>query len=219
MPLTAGNIMDNAAALINDPNKVTYTYAKQLPYFKMAYQKAQNRLGLLGHQAVSVISTVGTVIAGQNRITNIDGLPSPEILIEPVYVFERTPGATDNDWYIMDSVLWEDLREPRQNLETWAWRQGYVSFTPATVNREVKLFYRGVLSTIINETSTIDFPIFKDFLENATAGLIAEFVMKDRSRAAVLSALASDAMEIAVMHSTKIMQKHPAKRRSYFFRR
>ena len=219
MPLTAANVMDHSAALINDPNKITYTYAKMLPYLRMAYLKAQNRLGLLGHQSLAIISSGGLVTAGSDKIENVDGLPALDALIEPVFVFERTVGGNDNDWFIMEPVKWEDLREPREQLETWAWRQGYVKFTPATTDREVKVFYRGTFNSIIDENTVLSFPIFRDFLENATAGLIAEFVMKDKSRAAVLNSLAGDALDVAVVHSVKIMQKHPVKRRSYFFGR
>lgn len=218
MALDAGDIMDSAAALLNDPNKITYTYAKQLPYLKMAATKMQNRLTLLGHQVINEVSGTGTVTAGSAQIDLVDGDPSGDILVEPIAVFERAPGENDDAWEPMNPALWEPLKEEGTTLEDWVWRKGYVRFTPATEDREVKIFYRRKLSPITDENSTIEFGIFQDYLENMTAGLIAEFVMKDRSRAQALYQLAEDAMDIAVMSATKMMQKFPAKVRSHFFR-
>ncbi len=211
-------ILDSSAALLNDAAKVTYTYAKQLPYFKIVYTKAQNRLLLLGHPALAELSDAGTVTAGQTNIVSIDGTIAKDILSQPVALYERAVGGTEDDWVEMTRGKWEELRTPAATIGTWAWREGAVYVNAATTNREIKLKYDRFFVAIVDETSTVEHQNFADFLIHGTAAYIAAFVMKDMAKAQALSALAEEAMKIALATAVKTMQYVPAVRPPYFFR-
>lgn len=211
-------ILDSSAALLNDVNKVTYTYAKQLPYFKIVYTKAQNRLLLLGHPTLAEVSVVSTVTAGIDEVTLVDGTAARDKMSQPVSLFERTVGGTEDDWDEMTRGKWEELRTPNATLDNWAWREGIIRLNPATVDRQVKVRYSRFFASITDETSAIEHQNFADFLIHGTAAYIAAFVMKDMVRAEALTVLANDAMQIALAGAVKTMQYTPAVRPRYFFR-
>lgn len=327
-------VLDAVAALLNDVNKVTYTYVKQLPYFRIVYDLAQNRLNLLGHPSLGEISNAqlisiflpdpvvpvittggtpgavtygykivaisdsedqhtiaspeGTITTGNAILsatnynvititpvpgassyiiyrTNEAGVPvtkriTPEfitrtivkdiggtttvevpavtntaltrqvtildqfllikeVLIEPVKMYERAVGASDDDWDLMTRTAWEENREPGATFDTWTWRRGVIRLIPSTTAREVKLHYKKAFDAVVDETYLIEHPNFGTFLIYATAGHIAEFVMKDTRRAESLNNLANTALDVAVGSAIKTMQWLPARRRPYFFRR
>lgn len=331
-------VLDASAALLNDVNKVTYTYLKQLPYFRIVYDLAQNRLNLLGHPSLGevsniqqieifvpnpvapVITTAGTpgattygykIVAivddeEQHTIASVEGtiatgnavlsatnynvitwepvagagsyivyrtteagapvtkklellypqfrtpktlafdnggpttvevpattntaytkqitildqfLLIKDVLIEPIKLYERTVGDTDDAWEPMTRTAWEENREPGATFDTWTWRRGVIRLIPSTTIREIKLYYKKAFDAIVDETYLIEHPNFAAFLIYATAGHIAEFVMKDTRRAESLNNLANNAMDVAVGSAVKTMQYLPAKRRPYFFRR
>lgn len=219
MPITAGDIMDDAAVLINDPTKITYTYAKQLPYLRLAYQEIQDRLILLGHPTVNTQTEI-SVPAGTSQITLVGPNAARDVLLEAVMVYQRDVGADDNSWGDpIDRHPWLPVGEPNTDIFGWVWQEGIIILTPATANKEILVRYRTRLAVITNEASEIKFPGFRVFLAQKTAGYISEFVMKDRTRAAALYTLSERSFDVAVGTAVKSMQWMPAKRRSYFFRR
>lgn len=219
MPIAVSSILDSTASLLNDTAKVTYTYVKTLPYFRIVYELAQNRLILAGHPTLAEISAVLSVPAGTTEVLALDGGVARDTVVYPVSVFERSVGGTDDDWEEMDRFEWDDNRTASDTLNNWAWREGVIKLNAATTNREIKVRYQRVFATIIDETSVIEHPNFASFLRHATPAYIAEFVMKDLQRAASLNALSEKAMEIAISTAVKNLQYLPARRRHYFFRR
>jgi hypothetical protein len=220
MPVTAGQIMDAAAALVNDVNKVTYTYVKQLPYLRLAYQEIQDRMVLVASPNINTVSAPISVVAGTASIDTIGATSSRDLLLEPVTVLQRAVGANNDAWEPVERMEWiGDLEEPGATIGGWSWREGLIKLIPATANREIKILYRQRLAVIANETTEVLFPAFNTFLSQKTAHYLADFVMKDKSRAATLYALSEKAFETALMTSTKALQHFAVKRRSYFFKR
>lgn len=219
MPITVSSVLDSSAALLNDPNKITYTYLKQLPYFRIVYETAQNRLTLLGHPTLAEVSAVVTITAGTTEVALLDTQVSRDYVSYPVSVYERAVGQTEDDWVEMRRGKWEDLRTDNSTLDNWAWREGVIKLNPATTNRELKVRFSRVFAAILDETVQIEHPNFAAFLRHATAGYIAMFVMKDLARAQALNVLADNSMGIALLTATKQMQYLPAVRPPYFFRR
>jgi hypothetical protein len=223
MAITVGNVLDSVAALINDPNKITYTYAKMLPYFYIVYETAQNELTLAGHPALSEVSGVNLIPAGTREVDfiEVDTLPRDmvDVVVSAIRVYERAVGDNEDAWSPMERLEWDDLREFGSELGSWTWREGIMYVTPATVDREVKVLFRRTFREIVNEATQIEHPNFAAYLRHAVAGYIAAFVMKDMTRAAALDRLAEKSMEVAKSTAVKDMQFLPKRRRRYFFRR
>lgn len=219
MPITVSNVLDSTAALVNDPSKVTYTYVKMLPYFRIVYETAQNRLILAGHPTLSEVSIPQNIPAGTTEVLALDTQIARDTVVYPVSVFERAVGDNDDAWDPMERREWDDNREPSDTLGNWAWREGVIKLNAATVDREILVRYRRVFASILNETSQIEHPNFASFLSHATAGYIAMFVMKDITRANALNDLAEKSMDVAISTAVKNLQFLPKRRRRYFFRR
>lgn len=213
-------VLDSVAALVNDPNKVTYTYAKMLPYIKIVYIRLQNRLILLGHPFLAEISANTTVTAGSAEITTLAGpLTVKEVVGEPFTLFERAVGANDDSWTPMEFNKWEENRLAGATLDGWVWREGVIKVNPATVNREVKLRFIKNFALITDQTSNLEHDSFADYLAHATAAYIAMFVMKDMSRAEALAELTKESENVMVGIAVKNMQFHGVTRQRRFFRR
>lgn len=172
MTLSAGDCMDQAAALLNDVPKNLYTYTVQTPYLKKANEALEQLLLVYGISIQRVKSASIAVLANVLTLT----LPSDFLL--PVKLFERPSGGTANDWIPMVEKDWEPTETivPTSTLIYWAFRNNAINFVGSTVAREVLLEYERALAIIVNSSSQEDSYLFKPFLSAKTAEYCARYV-------------------------------------------
>ena len=95
--LTAGEVMDSSAALMNDPAKTDYTYVTQLPYLNMAIDELVETLEESNVSPTNQTTSNPIVIpVGTNKITPIENVSSPHYpfdLVEIQEVGERDSGS------------------------------------------------------------------------------------------------------------------------------
>jgi hypothetical protein len=96
--LTAGEVMDRSAALMNDPAKTDYTYAAQLAYLNMAIDELVENLEESNSSPTNATSAVITIGIGKNMIVSVDDGDTPTYpinLVEIQGVGERAAGGND----------------------------------------------------------------------------------------------------------------------------
>jgi hypothetical protein len=210
---TAGNVMDTAAALLNDAPKTMYSYVVQLPYLKMAQQELEQQLNL--HEVpLNLISEYETVVlAGALN----PSLPTSFFL--PIQLFERANGSVlESDYRLMDEVkdVYELGYDPSTTLGIWDYRHNCINFIGATVNREVRLRYWRQLTVIVDEGSIEQQAGANNYLSFRTAALCARFIMKDEMRADSLDGQAGGSIEVLTALLTKNNQNLRTRRRPFF---
>jgi hypothetical protein len=168
--LSAGDVMDQAAAILNDVPKNMYTYAVQLPYVKKANEALEQLLMVYGVSQQRVKSASISVAAGALTLT----LPSDFLL--PIKLYERAQGATNNDWVPMGEADWEPNPPQTNTLVIWAFRNNAINFVGSTDNREVLLEYERALAIITTQSSQEDSYLFKPYLAAKTAEYCVRYV-------------------------------------------
>lgn len=209
---TAGAVMDQAAALLNDPSKVDYTYTVQLPYLKSAYNKLQLRLHSLGLPVIEEISSTIDVAINATTVTY------PADLVQPIKLEERLDGTSD--LFVKVEKI-DDIPEmdPVSNIMYWNWREEVIYINPPTTAREVLLKYFKSLTAIADQSTNIPVINSLEYLANKTAALCARFIGENPTRADSLDILAAEALDLLLGNEIKNKQNQPKRPKGYGYRR
>jgi hypothetical protein len=225
--LTSGEVMDQAAAALNDPAKTQYTYAKQVPFLNMALGELQEFFELNDVPVVDTVSGALMVVpAGTSEIsfTNVGGLFLPSDLIEPSVLWERQHLV--NPYTPMTKLNY--LPRYMEGVEIsqfvyFTWQSNCIRFLPANQINDIKMDYiRNLFTTIpANSTGTEQLAVInaKSFLSYRTAALCAQFLAENPTRAQALDSDAGIALDRSLGIGSKsgqaVMVRHRPFRSSY----
>lgn len=220
--ITAAQIMAKSASLLNDTAREIFTYDAQLPYLQMALDELQESFELNSIPVTTKSSTVIEVDEGVTEITPIEGNPPnyPSDLIEIEQLWEREQG-TDNAFIPMTKCNFLPHYMENQlvsNLIWWSWEEQIIKFLGATQDNEVKLDYVKAIfpdTDTINQNTVIGIMNSRSFLQFRTAGLCAEFIGENPTRAASLNNAAVMAGERSMGISIKAKQAVVKRRRPF----
>lgn len=207
MSYTAGQVMDDAAAALNDFNKSLYTYDVQLPYLKMANRDLDQSLQLIGHPITMMNEAIIPVLAGAVELT----LPASFFL--PISLAERKPGTTES---------FTDMTQTRfasgtqgSSLGVWDFRHNCINFVGATQDREVKLSYWRTLPEIQSDASQLFVNGGRNYLAFRTAAMCAAFIGQNELQASILNNEAGAAIDKLESLFIKNRQVHRVRRRRF----
>lgn len=219
--LTAGEVMDRSAALLNDPAKTDYTYAAQLPYLNMAIDELVENLEESNSSPTNQTTSSPIVIPiGTNKITPIENPVPPHYpidLIEIQEVGERMSGGAD-------SFIPLGKREFLQAFPTsgsllyWCWEDQQIKFNPsgASSPREIQLKYvRQAIQLAVTELSIIGTINARSYLSFKTAAFCAMFIGENETRAAVLEAQAEKSLDRITGINNKGKQQMVTRRKPF----
>lgn len=198
--LVASEVMDLAAAALNDIDKTTYDYDTQIPYLKMALQELQE-LFELNALPVTEQSSGNIPIAAQTTELsfNVSGARLPDNLIEIQGIWE---------WM---GTYWNPAA--RGN---WIWKNNkLVFFTPYT-NTEIRIDYIGALFPKYIRADTI-LPVQNavGYLAYKTAELISDMVEHNDARAQTNGGRAMASLDRITGITVKAKQTIMARRRPF----
>jgi len=229
MPIvTAGTIMNQSAALMNDAARSIYTYAIQIPYLNMALQELQEIFELNNVPVTdTVTSTPITVPAGITSVGFSPDMPVvgtpylPDDLIEPKVVWERQIGV---DPYVPMARL-DFLPRYMEGVEItqfihYVWQSQEIRVLAANQINQLKIDYiRNLFAAFTDEDDEISIVNTQSFLEYRNAGLLAQFCAENPTRAQSLNQDAIMALDRSVGIGTKGRQainiRHRPFRSSY----
>jgi hypothetical protein len=226
--LTAGQVMDRSAALMNDPAKTDYTYVAQLPYLNIAIDELVESLEESNSSPTNLLSTVVTLTVGQYQITPIESVTSPHYpsnLIEIQEVGERLSGTTDT-FFRLSRREFLQAYPPNNSLLYWTWENQIIKFNPngALTPRDVQLKYVGqAITQATDETTVIGTINAMSYLAYKTAALCSQFIGENEQRAQLLEGKAEEALGRTTSINNKgrqeIMTRHRPFRAAYKARR
>lgn len=204
--MLVNDILDEAAALLNDPTQKMYTDVILLPYVKRSFQDLQLQLHLEQVQVLNEISTVQEVNAGSTTLPSL-----PTDLIQPSKMEERLSGST-NSFSPMYEKQWEPNTTPGTSLVYWTWREQIINFIGATTKREVKLYYLKNLAAIVDANSVIPVSYCQPFMASRTAYYAAAFAGENPTKAKMLKDDADEAFEKLLTVEANRRQSMPVRR-------
>lgn len=182
--MLASAVLDEAAGLLNDQARATFTYTNMLPYLSKANDELETQLALNGVSILKQQSAVSTINIGTAL------LPLPVDLLTPLEMWERLAGTAET-YVSMDEVDFPPEEIAGPDLRFWAYENLLLKIGPANsagalTAREVKLNYTRLLTSITSQASAIEVQKSKTFLAERTAGLAARFIGENGNRADVL---------------------------------
>ncbi len=216
MPYNVEQVFLGAAALLNDGNRDVYTNDVQTPYFKIAYQELRQELEQYNVPCVNQTSASIVVNAGVHDIGGNEGPPLPIDLIDPLVLWERTHGTTDDFLQMQRFTFLPKTELETPFLRVWSLQKRSIRFLGATSNLDVKIDYVcDPLIDFVNENTQIVVFNTENFLKYRTAALCANFIGENPSRAQLLDQMAVPEMETLLNIVVKSMQSIPTRRRPF----
>lgn len=223
--LIASEVMDLAAASMNDVDKTSYDYETQIPYLKMALQELQEIYELNNLQTVEDSSEVLSIPAAVNGspsiVTvkfNVLGAPRlPDNLIEPQRLWERNEDI--NPWIPM--VRKEFIPANLIGIQTnqfiyWIWQRNELRFLASNQDNDIRI--DGVYSLFpkyVNEDTIIPVINGLNFLQFRVAGLMSELIENNGARAGTNNSNASLSLDRITGITIKSKQNIVARRRPF----
>lgn len=201
--LLASEVMDLAAAALNDVNKTVYDYDTQLPYLKMALQELSelfelNSLPVTEQSSAPIIIPTGTT----SLKFNVNGpVRLPDNLIEIQQILARTPNSTG--WFLL-------------NRGAWSWSNNILEFQPLFNYNEIKIEYIGSLfPKYIRADTIIPVQNAQGYLSYKTAELISDMIEHNDARAQSNGARAEMSLDRIQGITIKSKQSIMARRRPF----
>ena len=222
--VSAGQIMDRVANLLNDPNKTDYKYNVMVPYLNMAIEEFSDMMAeanapvsnftSTNYTPYQIIMPVGVdAIVRQEDTT--PGYPKyPDNLVEIQEIGER-PEGSNKAFHPLPHREFNQRFPTTNSLLFWTWDLLVIRFNPGGANLrleiELKYVIQGV-NYVVNENDLIHAINSRTYLAYKTAALCAFFIGENETRAAVLEAQAEKAIDRAIAISNKgrqsIMTRH-----------
>jgi hypothetical protein len=179
--MIASDVMDLSASLLNDTAKDQWTYAIQLPYLQMAFEKLLSKSKNAGVPLLSEVSADTTVAIGATTLT------TPTDITTVKRIFEKAVGATNDQFVKLQELQWEPTAVQTEYLRYWIWREGEVKFLGATTARAIRLEYMKTLTAPTTSSTVITLLDSKLYLAFMTASLCAGLGGGNLERAGILN--------------------------------
>lgn len=222
--VTAANVMDKSASLMNDTARTVYTYAAQLPYLNMALEELEEHFQLNNIPVTNETNTYITVPIGTTAIYASDGKGSgpvpnyPSDLVDIQGVYERLSGTTNPFIPVIKrEFLPHPLNDvPTDSLQYWIWENQTIKLIGATSIRQVKLDYiKSLFPEVTNQAEVIGVINSRSFLQYRTAALCTQFIGENQSRATELNNFAVLALDRVTGIGTKSKQAITTRRKPF----
>lgn len=220
--LTAANVMDKSASLMNDTAKTVYTYTAQLPYLNMALNELEEHFQIANMPVTNAESVPIVVPVGTTEITAFDGtgagpVPNyPQDLVEIEGLSERLSGTTDAFIPLVKRNFLPHSEVQTESLLFWSWEGQKIKFIGATTEREVKLNYiRTLFPEVTDPATVLGVMNARSFLHYRTAALCTQFIGENASRAEELNNLAVLAIDRVTGIGVKSRQIIATRRRPF----
>lgn len=214
--MIAKEIFDGTAALLNDTILSNYTYVAQRPFLQIALDELQELLELDNVPITNKVSSVIPITAGVVGIGDVGQPALPAGLVEIQELWEQV-GSSTVSYVPMTRVEFIPLTMVQSaQLQYWAWIGEKIQLLGATNTINVKIEYiQSVFFPITNENTPINMINSKSFLKYRTAGLCAEFIGENPTRASDLNTMAQLALDRTLGISAKGRQSIAIRRKPF----
>lgn len=207
---TAADVMDDAAALMNDAAQAVYDYTVQLPFLRMVMRDVEQELDLQGFQLNLISEEEVTVVAGALTITY------PSNFFIPVNLWERTSGTSDDYVPMRQKSDVNTLSlDPGSSLTYWDWRHNALNTLGATTDRQVRIQYWRLLDEVVDEDSIPDFRGCRNMLSYFTASMCSMFIARDKELSDAQRILGANALDLFTSGIAKSNQSNRVRRRPF----
>jgi hypothetical protein len=215
--LTAAQVMDAAAARLNDVSKTIYTYTIQIPFLNIALRELQELFELNNvpvTDETSAVINVPSAAVGVVEIgyTGVAGRILPSDLIELKVVWQSTEGL--NQFTRLSPLDYlPPLNTQISSFNYYQWADQKLRLLAANADNDLKLEYiKSLFAVVTVSTAQLNITNGFSYLSNRVASLIANDIEEDEQRAADLLTDGLNGLDRALGITTKGRQKIQTRR-------
>lgn len=205
--MLASEVMDEAAALMNDAGKLTWGYIQLLPYLRRAYGTLELHLFLNGVRSLKEVSAIIPVPADDPIVI------LPTDFVQAISMEERALGSTDPFYPVRESDWEQDFKA--DSIMYWNWREDGLKINLPNIDREIRLHYRKGLTPIQSENTNISILLAKPYLSAKCAANASAFGAANTERAAILNSEANSELQMLISAEVRNQQGVSFRRRGY----
>ncbi len=216
--ITAGEIMNLAASLLNDTAKQVYPYTVQIPYLTMALQDLRKLLELNNSPVTDTDSAVIELSASDTSVGFGTVDPKlPDDLIEIQELWERPRGIDPFIQMTRRNFIPLYLSGvPTSQYIIWSWQSNTIKLPQVNQANDLKINYiKNLFGMFEDENSIIGVINSDSYLQYRTAALCAEFVGENPGRATSLNLQAKEAFDTLIGIDNKGRQAISTRRRPF----
>lgn len=223
--LTAGEVMDSSAALLNDVNLSKYTYAVQIPYLNIAIKELRKHFELSNLAATDQTTSDALELpsgeeslefAPDPPIVGVDYLPNDLVDIRQAW---QRPTGTSQQYIPLPRLNGLPINLEGVDINVlygYVWEDQMMKFLPCNVDTDIKLEYVRQLFTLITASTDEILIINGDsFLSARTAALVAQYIENNMERAQSLNAEAGMGLDQVLGIDVKGRQTMVTRRRPF----
>lgn len=217
--MTAGDVLDKVASLMNDNSKQLYTHTACLPYLNMAMDELQTHMELENVPYTNEVSTPLVITAGVTTISSSTSPALPFDLVDIQSIAERANGSSDNYIPLVHLEFLSNNIQQTESLLYYQWANQKLNFLGATTDRQILIRYVGsALANVVTDTDVINLINSKPYLTYKTAALCASYIGENESRAQSLEIRAQAALDQFLGINAKSRQNIVVRRRPFMQR-
>lgn len=206
---TAGDVLDLARSMMNDPNAVLWTDAMLFPLLNAAYRSLQEDLAING---VSVMQATTTLDLPYTTVNGVSLAPNPPQIADDTspqlptdlvvpYTLEEQATGTDDLFIPMERITGPLPNfEPMSYLRIWKWETDRIDLIGATRAITVRIYYERALAALSAETDPVQIP----YATRSVAYEVAAFAARSRGA----RQLAMDMEQAAAMTRQRIIERY-----------
>jgi hypothetical protein len=206
---TAGDVLDLARSMMNDPNAVLWTDAILFPLLNAAYRSLQEELAINGVSVMQATTAIDLPLTTLDGVTLAPNPPQiaddtnpqlPTDLVVP-YTLEEQATASDDLFIPMERITGPMPNfEPMGYLRIWKWETDQIELVGATQPITVRIHYERALAALSAESDPVAIP----YATRSIAYEVAAFAARSRGA----RDLAMDMEQAASMTRQRIIERY-----------
>ena len=199
--------LKSAKVYLGDINGITWSDSILMPILQEAHGELVQELERYSLSVILNQTTILYVTAGSTSLGN----NQPPTLVEPVSIYERTPGTDMENFEPMIRLTFIPLEDQTEELTYWAWLGQVITFLGATQDREILLRYKGSITTPVLVTDSLGFIFAERFIGPRIASIAYDSIGKDGSK---FQQLAENNL-YKIVQSNVTNDQRPVRRKAY----
>lgn len=173
MTLT-GTVLDAARTHLGDNQAMDWQDTDILPKLQEAFRELRLKLIRAGIPLTENVTPDISVPANTSLLNGLTGYPDTTIIM-PIWLFEKYPGQTDDNYVDMQPRSFIPVESPgTSRLQYWAWLQQQTQVRPCTQPTVVRMRYRMSIPVPTKNDDPVGIIEGDSFLSFRTAALCLE---------------------------------------------
>lgn len=172
--MTTSLIYSFIRSLLDDPQADWATDAYLQPHLNLAYRNLEMELGAYGMAADQNVAVIPNLPPGTTDLSSYAAPGGPlAAMWQPLTLYERPAGASDNDWQLLRPSDNLPPLPPRPFCQIWEFRLGAIHLPPASQALDLQVRFEELFPALTDPDQPLRLTGGTHLLAYSTAALVA----------------------------------------------